>query len=48
MKRLIIYCLSFLLLISFGGCMDNYLDLYPEDKSRPLTFRKKNRILSYC
>ena len=26
MKRLIIYCLSFLLLISFGGCMENYLD----------------------
>ena len=41
MKRLIIYCLSFLLLISFGGCMENYLDLYPEDKITAANFPEK-------
>lgn len=41
MRRFIIYCLSFVLLIPFGGCMENYLDLYPEDKITAANFPEK-------
>ena len=38
MKQLLAYCLSIILCVSFTGCMENYLDLYPEDKITSASF----------
>ena len=38
MKHLLICCLSFILCMPFTGCMDNFLDLYPEDKISSANF----------
>lgn len=40
MKRLLAYYLSFMLCVSFSGCMEDYLDLYPEDKITSAGFPK--------
>ena len=38
MRRLFIYCLSFLSLSLFPSCMEDYLDLFPEDKITAANF----------
>ena len=38
MKQLLAYCLTIILCVSFTGCMENYLDLYPEDKITSASF----------
>lgn len=38
MRQLLAYCSSIVLYVSFTGCMENYLDLYPEDKITSVSF----------
>lgn len=38
MKRTIIYCLLLIFSLPFTGCMEDYLDLYPEDKITSANF----------
>lgn len=38
MKKSLIYCLLLIFLASFTGCMNNYLDLFPEDKITSANF----------
>lgn len=38
MRRTLLYCLLFIIPCSFSGCMENYLDLYPEDKITSANF----------
>lgn len=38
MKHLLICCLTLILCVPFTGCMENYLDLYPEDKISSANF----------
>lgn len=38
MRHTIIYCLLFIFSLPFTGCMEDYLDLYPEDKITSANF----------
>lgn len=43
MKNLFAYCLLAVISFSFQSCMENYLDLYPEDKITSATFPQSEK-----
>lgn len=47
MKQLLAYCLSIILCVSFTGCMENYLDLYPEVRLLRRVSGKESDINSF-